>query len=72
MKLEKELMISKVVFENGVEVEVGDVFEDGGYIFKIKELENEIVEVLIIDEEEGYSVYYDKDGNLYYDEDEIE
>lgn len=61
MEIIKKVKIEKVVFKNGLVLEVGDRLEDGR-IFSIEEEIGGIVEVVCIDGEEGFSYYYNRDG----------
>jgi hypothetical protein len=60
MEIIKKVKIEKVVFKNGLVLEVGDRLEDGR-IFGIEE-SGDIIEVICVDGEEGFSFYYNKDG----------
>jgi hypothetical protein len=60
MEIIKKVKIEKVVFKNGLVLEVGDRLEDGR-IFGIEERE-EGIEVICVDRGEGFSYYYNKDG----------
>ena len=62
MKIERKEIIRRIVFENGLDLEVGDEFEDGR-IFSIDEVD-EGFEVVCFEGEEGWSVVYNRDGEL--------
>jgi len=60
MEVIKKLKVDKVVFKNGLVLEVGDLLGDGR-IFGIEERKGG-VEVICIDGEEGFSYFYNEDG----------
>jgi hypothetical protein len=60
MKIERKEIIRRIVFENGLDLEVGDEFEDGR-IFGIEE-EGDGFNVICFEGEEGWSVFVNKDG----------
>ncbi len=62
MKIERREIISRIVFENGLDLEVGDEFEDGR-IFGIEEEEGGF-NVICFEGEEGWSVFVSKDGEI--------
>lgn len=62
MKIERKEIISRIVFENGLDLEVGDEFEDGR-IFGIEE-EGDGFNVICFEGEEGWSVFVSKDGEI--------
>jgi len=61
MEIIKKVKIEKVVFKNGLVLEVGDRLEDGR-IFGIEEREEGIEVICVETREEWFSYYYDKDG----------
>jgi hypothetical protein len=62
MKIERKEIISRIVFENGLDLEVGDEFEDGR-IFGIEE-EGDGFNVICFEGEEGWSVFVDSNGEV--------
>jgi hypothetical protein len=62
MKIERKEIIRRIVFENGLDLEVGDEFEDGR-IFSIEE-EGDGFNVICFEGEEGWNVFVNKDGEL--------
>jgi hypothetical protein len=62
MKIERKEIIRRIVFENGLDLEVGDEFEDGR-IFGIEE-EGDGFNVICFEGEEGWSVFVSKDGEV--------
>jgi hypothetical protein len=62
MKIERREIISRIVFENGLDLEVGDEFEDGR-IFGIEE-EGDGFNVICFEGEEGWSVFVSRDGEI--------
>jgi hypothetical protein len=62
MKIERKEIISRIVFENGLDLEVGDEFEDGR-IFSIEE-EGDGFNVICFEGEEGWNVFVNKDGEI--------
>ena len=62
MKIERKEIINRIVFENGLDLEVGDEFEDGR-IFGIEE-EGDGFNVICFEGEEGWSVFVSKDGEI--------
>ena len=62
MKIERKEIVSRVVFENGLDLEVGDEFEDGR-IFGIEE-EGDGFNVICFEGEEGWSVFVDSNGEV--------
>ena len=62
MKIERKEIIRRIVFENGLDLEVGDEFEDGR-IFSIEE-EGDGFYVICFEGEEGWSVFVNKDGEI--------
>jgi hypothetical protein len=62
MKIERKEIISRIVFENGLDLEVGDEFEDGR-IFGIEE-EGDGFNVICFEGEEGWNVFVSKDGEI--------
>jgi len=62
MKIERKEIISRIVFENGLDLEVGDEFEDGR-IFGIEE-EGDGFNVICFEGEEGWNVFVNKDGEI--------
>ena len=62
MKIERKEIIRRIVFENGLDLEVGDEFEDGR-IFGIEE-EGDGFNVVCFEGEEGWSVFVNKDGEI--------
>lgn len=62
MKIERKEIVSRVVFENGLDLEVGDEFEDG----RIRWIEEEVngFNVVCFEGEEGWSVFVSKDGEI--------
>ncbi len=62
MKIERKEIVSRIVFENGLDLEVGDEFEDGR-IFGIEE-EGDGFNVICFEGEEGWSVFVSKDGEI--------
>jgi hypothetical protein len=60
MKIERKEIIRRIVFENGLDLEIGDEFEDGR-IFGIEE-EGDGFNVICFEGEEGWSVFVNKDG----------
>jgi hypothetical protein len=66
MILVKEARVVKVVFNNGVELNVGDELEDGNIVF-IEEEEDvkvgeRVVRFLVAGNGEGWNVYMNEDG----------
>jgi len=57
----KNEIIEKVIFNNGLILEVGNDFEEGT-IFNILEIEGGF-EIGIEDGDEGWSAYFDLEGN---------
>ena len=62
MKIERKEIVSRVVFENGLDLEVGDEFEDGR-IFSIEE-EVDGFNVICFEGEEGWSVFVNSNGEI--------
>ena len=62
MRIERKEIISRIVFENGLDLEVGDEFEDGR-IFSIEEIDDRFG-VTCFEGEEGWSVIFNKDGEM--------
>jgi hypothetical protein len=62
MKIERKEIIRRIVFENGLDLEVGDEFEDGR-IFGIEE-EEDGFNVICFEGEEGWSVFVSSDGEI--------
>ena len=62
MKIERKEIIRRIVFENGLDLEVGDEFEDGR-IFGIEE-EGDGFNIICFEGEEGWSVFVNKDGEI--------
>ncbi len=62
MKIERKEIVSRIVFENGLDLEVGDEFEDGR-IFGIEE-EGDGFNVICFEGEEGWNVFVNKDGEI--------
>ena len=62
MKIERKEIVSRIVFENGLDLKVGDEFEDGR-IFRIEEEFNRF-NVVCFEGEEGWSVFVNKDGEI--------
>jgi hypothetical protein len=62
MKIERKEIIRRIVFENGLDLEVGDEFEDGR-IFSIEE-EGDGFNVICFEGEEGWNVFVNKDGEI--------
>jgi hypothetical protein len=62
MKIERKEIIRRIVFENGLDLEVGDEFEDGR-IFGIEE-EEDGFNVVCFEGEEGWNVFVNKDGEI--------
>jgi len=62
MKIERKEIVSRIVFENGLDLQVGDEFEDGR-IFSIEE-EVSGFNVVCFEGEEGWSVFVNKDGEI--------
>jgi hypothetical protein len=62
MKIERKEIIRRIVFENGLDLEVGDEFEDGR-IFGIEE-EGDGFNVICFEGEEGWSVFVDSNGEV--------
>ena len=62
MKIERKEIIRRIVFENGLDLEVGDEFEDGR-IFSIEE-EGDGFNVICFEGEEGWSVFVNGDGEI--------
>jgi hypothetical protein len=62
MKIERKEIIRRIVFENGLDLEIGDEFEDGR-IFGIEE-EGDGFNVICFEGEEGWSVFVSKDGEI--------
>ena len=62
MKIERKEIVSRIVFENGLDLEVGDEFEDGR-IFGIEE-EGDGFNVICFEGEEGWSVFVDSNGEV--------
>ena len=62
MKIERKEIVSRIVFENGLDLEVGDEFEDGR-IFGIEE-EGDGFNVICFEGEEGWSVFVSRDGEI--------
>ena len=62
MKIERKEIIRRIVFENGLDLEVGDEFEDGR-VFSIEE-EGDGFNVICFEGEEGWSVFVDSNGEV--------
>ena len=62
MKIERKEIVSRIVFENGLDLEIGDEFEDGR-IFSIEE-EGDGFNVICFEGEEGWNVFVSKDGEI--------
>ena len=62
MKIERKEIVSRIVFENGLDLEIGDEFEDGR-IFGIEE-EGDGFNVICFEGEEGWSVFVSRDGEI--------
>jgi hypothetical protein len=62
MIIERKEIVNRIVFENGLDLEVGDEFEDGR-IFGIEEEVNGF-NVVCFEGEEGWSVFVSKDGEI--------
>jgi hypothetical protein len=62
MKIERKEIIRRIVFENGLDLEVGDEFEDGR-IFSIEE-EGDGFNVICFEGGEGWSVFVSRDGEI--------
>ena len=62
MKIERKEIVNRIVFENGLDLEVGDEFEDGR-IFGIEE-EGDGFNVICFEGEEGWSVFVDSNGEV--------
>jgi hypothetical protein len=62
MIIERKEIVRRIVFENGLDLEVGDEFEDGR-IFSIEE-EGDGFNVICFEGEEGWSVFVSKDGEI--------
>ena len=62
MKIERKEIIRRIVFENGLDLEIGDEFEDGR-IFGIEE-EGDGFNVICFEGEEGWSVFVSRDGEI--------
>jgi hypothetical protein len=62
MKIERKEIIRRIVFENGLDLEVGDEFEDGR-IFSIEE-EGDGFNIICFEGEEGWNVFVNKDGEI--------
>ena len=62
MKIERKEIVSRIVFENGLDLEIGDEFEDGR-IFSIEE-EGDGFNVICFEGEEGWNVFVNKDGEI--------
>ena len=62
MKIERKEIIRRIVFENGLDLEIGDEFEDGR-IFSIEE-EGDGFNVICFEGEEGWSVFVNGDGEI--------
>ena len=62
MKIERKEIIRRIVFENGLDLEVGDEFEDGR-IFSIEE-EGDGFNVICFEGEEGWSVFVNSNGEV--------
>jgi hypothetical protein len=62
MKIERKEIVSRIVFENGLDLEVGDEFEDGR-IFGIEE-EGDGFNVICFEGEEGWSVFVNSNGEV--------
>lgn len=62
MKIERKEVISRIVFKNGLDLEVGDEFEDG----RIFSIEEEVggYNVICFEGEEGWSVFVNEDGEI--------
>jgi len=62
MIIERKEIVNRIVFENGLDLEVGDEFEDGR-IFGIEE-EGDGFNVICFEGEEGWNVFVNKDGEI--------
>jgi len=62
MIIERKEIVNRIVFKNGLDLEVGDEFEDGR-IFSIEE-EEDGFNVVCFEGEEGWSVFVSKDGEI--------
>jgi hypothetical protein len=62
MIIERKEIVNRIVFKNGLDLEVGDEFEDGR-IFGIEE-EGDGFNVICFEGEEGWSVFVNKDGEI--------
>jgi hypothetical protein len=62
MKIERKEIVSRIVFENGLDLEVGDEFEDGR-IFSIEEEVNGF-NVVCFEGEEGWRGFVSRDGEI--------
>ncbi len=62
MIIERKEIVNRIVFKNGLDLEVGDEFEDGR-IFSIEE-EGDGFNVICFEGEEGWSVFVNKDGEI--------
>jgi len=62
MKIERKEIIRRIVFENGLDLEIGDEFEDGR-IFSIEE-EGDGFNIICFEGEEGWNVFVNKDGEI--------
>ena len=62
MIIERKEIVNRIVFKNGLDLEVGDEFEDGR-IFSIEE-EVDGFNVVCFEGEEGWSVFVNKDGEI--------
>ena len=62
MKIERKEIVRRIVFENGLDLEIGDEFEDGR-IFSIEE-EGDGFNVICFEGEEGWSVFVNRDGEI--------
>jgi hypothetical protein len=62
MIIERKEIINRIVFKNGLDLEVGDEFEDGR-IFGIEE-EGDGFNVICFEGEEGWSVFVSIDGEI--------
>ena len=62
MIIERKEIVNRIVFKNGLDLEVGDEFEDGR-IFSIEE-EGDGFNVVCFEGEEGWCVFVNKDGEI--------
>ena len=62
MIIERKEIVNRIVFKNGLDLEVGDEFEDGR-IFSIEE-EEDGFNVICFEGEEGWSVFVSIDGEI--------